>query len=196
MSVTAARARGAFVIIAALAWLVAAPAVLADAELTATFPEAGGTLDTPPRTIAARFSQDIGSDSSIELVGPDGQTVATGGVDPTDSRRLIIQLDTVLPAGTYEVRWVAFSADGHLVNDTFGFTVLAPEPTATPEGSIAEPSPTALASPTAEPTEIPLPSPSASPGPAPTSGSDLLIPIVAAVVLVGGLGLFLLRGRR
>lgn len=196
MSVTAARARGALVIVAALAWLIAAPAVSADAELTATFPEAGGSLDTPPQTIAARFSQEIGSESSIELIGPNGESIARGGVDPDDPRRLIIRLDTALPAGDYEVRWIAFSADGHLVNDTFGFTVLEPDSTATPEPSAVEPTPTEAASPTAEPTDVPLPSPSASPAPAPASGSDVLIPIVAAVALVGGLGLFLLRGRR
>jgi hypothetical protein len=49
--------------------------------------------------------------------------------------------------------------------------------------------------PTPEPTDAPLPTPSRTNTPGPTSGSDVLIPIVAAIVLLGGLGLYLLRGR-
>jgi methionine-rich copper-binding protein CopC len=193
MSVTVRRARAALVTLAALAWLVVAPTVAADAELTATFPEAGGTVEATG-TIAARFSQEIGAESSIELIGPDGDSVARGGVDPDDPRRLIIELDTALSPGEYEVRWIVHSADGHVVNDTFTFTVAEPAPTPTPEASAPAASPTERASPTPEPTEVPLPS--AAPSPAPTSGSDVLIPIAAAVLVVGGLAAYILRNRR
>lgn len=196
MTIVLRPVRAGLALLLTLAWLAAAVPVSADAELTATFPEAGATLDAAPTTVAARFSEEIGDESELEVLGPDGSLVARGGVDPADPRRLIVRLDSPLPNGAYEVRWEAFSADGHLVRGTFAFTVAAATPSASPPSPPASGSPPAAPSATPDPTERPLPSPSAAPGPSPATGSDVLVPIVAAVLVVGGLGAFLLRGRR
>ncbi len=197
MPVTPSRVRRAAALVAVLAWLVAAAPVAAHAELEATSPAAGSSVETPPRTVAARFSEELVGDSSLELFAPDGSSVATGGIGPDNPRRLELAAPPEMGPGEYEVRWEAFSADGHLERGTFSFSVLAassPGPTPAAQESSApsaEPSPV----PTPEPTDAPLPTPSPTNNPGPTSGSDVLIPIVAGIVLLGGLGLFLLRGR-
>jgi hypothetical protein len=106
-----------------------------------------------------------------------------------------------LAPGTYQVQWTTVSAeDGELARGTWSFTVAiavktpgTPAPTAT-----ASPSATATASATPEPTVAP--SPSASPAPTdPTSaaGSDVILPIIAAlaIVLIGAGALLSRRGR-
>ncbi len=193
MTVTIRLVRAAPAVLLTFAWLAAAVPVAADAELEATFPQAGATVDTPPGRVAARFSEALGADSFIELFDPDGESVARGGVDPDDPRRLILEAPAELGAGEYEARWNAFSADGHLVRGAFTFTVAA---SATAEPSASAAPSASRSAPSAEPTDAPLPSPSAAAAPAPASGSDVVIPIVAAVLVVGGLGMWLLRGRR
>lgn len=193
MSVTPPGARRAFALLVALACLlIVTVPVLAHAELQATFPKAGASVDMPPRNIAARFSEAITADSSIELRGPDGASLAKGGIDPDDDHRLLLTAPSNLGPGEYEVRWQAFADDGHLERGTFTFTVVAP----TPAPSSAAPASRTPAS-SADPSDVPLPSPSADPDPASGAGAggDIVIPIVAALVVLGGLGLFLLRGR-
>ena len=186
--------RAVLALLATLTWFVAAIPVAAHAELEATSPAAGSTVDSPPARVAARFSEALIGDSSIELIDPSGDSAATGGIDPENAERLVLTTPADMPPGEYEVRWAAFSDDGHLERGTFSFTLLEPTPPpATPEPSAtAAPTP----EPTPEPTDVPLPSPSASPDPAPTSASDVLFPILAALVILGGLALYLLRGRR
>ncbi|HVL54541.1 MAG TPA: copper resistance protein CopC [Vitreimonas sp.] len=195
MPVTVRRARGAPVLLALLAWLLVPLPAAAHAELQATFPEAGASLSSSPQAVAARFSEALAGESSIDVVAGDGTVVAAGGIDPEDGRRLIAALESDLAPGTYEVRWRAFGSDGHLERGTFGFTVLAPTPppaTLEPTSATATPDPSPSA--TALPTEVPLPSP--APDDAPASDADVVIPIVAALLVLAGLGLWLLRGRR
>jgi hypothetical protein len=97
--------------------------------------------------------------------------------------------------GEYEVRWAAFGDDGHLERGIFSFTVAAPAATPEPTAT-ADPTAGPTPQPTPEPTDAPLPSPAGPADPVATSGTDVLIPIVALLVVLGGLGLFLLRGRR
>jgi methionine-rich copper-binding protein CopC len=198
VSVTITRRLRVLAPIVAIALALGAPGgVAADAELTATLPSAGSTVESPPRTIAARFNEVVVGDSSIGLLDGDGASIATGGIDPTDARRLIIRLDEGLPNGEYEVNWTVFASDGHLQRGQFSFTVAAPasaEPSSVPSQSAAPSS--AAPSPTPEPTEAPVPTPSAAGTPTAPSGSDVLLPILATVGLVAVLGVFLLRGRR
>lgn len=190
----------------AAAWLLivlALPAaVSADAELVATVPEAGSTVDASPPTVSATFDDELrSSKSSIEVIGADGMTIAEGGLSSDDARKLVVAVPALAP-GTYEVRWTAASSDGHILRDTFRFTVAqVATPAPTPMTTIE---PTPAASQTASPTPVsPSASPVVSPAPSPApdgsgGGSESIGQLlVIAVVGIGvGLGIGWWRSRR
>jgi methionine-rich copper-binding protein CopC len=196
MSVTSAWARRALRILVSLAWLAAAVPVAAHAELEATFPQAGASLDATPEVVAARFSEALVGDSSIELLGPNGERIATGGIDPNDPRRLNLTVPPDAGPGEYTARTRAFAADGHLETDEFTFTVVEPTPAPrTPPPATDEPTSEATPTPRAAPTEVPVPTPSATPGATSASGLDILLPILGVLIALIALGLLLSRRR-
>jgi copper resistance protein C len=170
--------------------------VLAHAELDTAVPADGAVLDAPPTEIVLTFTEALdAAKSHMELIGPDGTDVAKGGID-TDNE-LAMRIDPPdLEPGAYEIHSTAVAAhDGAVARETLTFTITAPSPSPTPTptprlSASATPSP----SPSASPSPSPSPAPSAG-GPASTSGGDVLLPILAAVVVVGILGAFLIRGR-
>ena len=179
----------------ALAALIPAT-VLAHADLDTMTPADGSTVDVAPTEIVATFTQDLDPPRSSLVVVMGGAEIASGGeVDPAEPRRMTLGLPPLEP-GVYEVRWTTFSAeDGEgPERGTTTFTVTPPPPTPAP-------TPTPPPSATPAPTPSPTASPSASPAPSAdttntgTSTSDILIPIVAAVLIVGGFGYWLLRRR-
>lgn len=178
-----------------LALLLALPAgVAAHSELVTADPPDGAVLTAPPAEVVLTFSDTLNpAKSSVTLHDAGGTQIATGGVDPADDK--VMRLDPPsLTAGTYEIRWTSAATDGDILRGTLHFELAAPTPTPTtaPAATPTEaPSPSPLPSPSASP----APSPSASPGPASGSGGDVLLPILAALVLVGILGATLLRGR-
>ncbi|HEX5589104.1 MAG TPA: copper resistance CopC family protein [Candidatus Limnocylindrales bacterium] len=186
-----ARARAA---IAALLLLLLTPAaVLADAELIASTPASGESLTAVPAEAILTFDEPLNDNSSFDIRDPSGATVATGALDAADPTVVRGPLPDLLP-GTYQVQWVADSADGHLARGTFTFSVAAPTlppATATPVGSDA---PSAAASPTAEPTLAPSPSPGPN-GSGDGSAGDALLPIAIVGLLIGG-GLAVMLRRR
>lgn len=185
----------------ALAIALAAPlTVLAHAELETATPADGAALTEPPTEIVLTFSEVLDpAKSSIVVAEAGGAQVASGGsVDTTgDATRMTLALPP-LAAGEYEIRWTSASAvDGDLDRGTtrFSYAPPAPTPTASPTPS-ATPSSTPPASPASSPTRAPGPTPSAD-GSA-SSSTDVIIPIVAAVIVLAGLGGWLLsrsRGR-
>jgi hypothetical protein len=102
-----------------------------------------------------------------------------------------------LAAGAYEIRWTTASAlDGDLDRGTTTFTYAPAAPSASPSSAAsATPAASAAATPSPSIAATVAPSPSGTGQPASASTSDLLIPIVVAVILVAGLGYWLLRGR-
>ncbi|HET9456906.1 MAG TPA: copper resistance CopC family protein [Candidatus Limnocylindrales bacterium] len=184
------------VVVALLLWPAAA---FAHAELETATPADGAVLEAPPTEIVFTYTEELDpTGSSLTLHDASGSQIAAGGVDPSDA--LIMRIDPPeLAAGAYEVRSTALSAhDDHLERNVVSFTVSEPTPAPTP-------SQTPIPSATAEPTAPPSASPSAAPSPSPSedgtpaSTTDVLIPIVAAIVLVALLGAWLLsrsRGRR
>ena len=111
----------------ALSALVALPAAtLGHATLVSGDPAPGSTVETAPSRVSATFDDELdGAKSSIVLVGPDGQTVGTGSLAPEDSHVLAVIVPPLGP-GTYEVRWTAATADGHIERGTYRFTVATP----------------------------------------------------------------------
>lgn len=181
---------------AALMSLIAAPA-LAHAELVSATPGPGSEVESSPPELVATFNQDLDtSRTSLEVRDASGAAVAKGGELGDGPREFRLALPRLAP-GKYSVRWTSFSAeDGELARDSYTFTVLAapsPSPTPTPTPSVStSPSPTPVAA-------TPSPSPDATPLPGGTdAGGDgvVLLPILAASLVVGALGVWLLRRRR
>jgi methionine-rich copper-binding protein CopC len=193
--------RGRSVTLIALAFgalLALVPAtVQAHAELDTVTPADGATVEVAPAEIVMTFTQDLDpSRSSIVVVDSTGAEVASGGEVGADPRTMTLALPTLDP-GAYEVRWTSYSAeDDELERGITTFTIMPPPPTSTPTAPppSATPAPPPSATPAPSATPTPLPSPTGSG--TPTSGTaDILIPIVAAVVLVAGLGYWLARRR-
>ena len=186
-------ARVAATAIAALALLALPGAAAAHAELDSITPADKATVDGPPSSIVAVFTEQLDpAKSSLALVDASGAVIAKGGtVDPNQTLTLNVDAAKIAP-GVYTVRWTSASADdGDLDHGTTTFTVAAgpsAPPSAQPPASSAGPS--AASS---------LPSIGPSPSTAPTtpasSTSDAVIPIVVALIVLAALGLWLLRGR-
>ena len=180
---------------AALLLLVAAlfPAtVLAHAELESSDPADGAVVEGTPDSIVMTFTEQLdASKSSSTLHDPSGTKVADGVVS---GATMTIDPPELAP-GTYEVRWTSSAADGHIENDTFHFEVTAPRPTPSPTPTLApSATPAPTPAPTRTPTASPSPAPSADTTPT-TSTTDILLPIIAAVVIIAGFGYWLRRRR-
>jgi methionine-rich copper-binding protein CopC len=194
---------------------VAVPVASAHTELVEATPAADAILDSSPPQVVLVFNEAIQADrSSVVVLDQAAVTVGEGGLDPADATRLVADLP-LLSNGMYTVRWTAFSDDGHLIRDQYTFEVAAeptPEPTteATPKWS-ATPAPTpapstaAAASAPAHTGEPATPAPSLPPSlsPVPAGGGDgqtdtaqVLMPLVAGGLIVGGIAVFLVRRRR
>jgi copper resistance protein C len=187
-------------LLVAMVLLILAPStVLGHAELDTISP-ADKSSGPSPTEIVGTFVQNLDpSKSSFALVDSTGTVVAKGGqVASDDVRTMTLPLTAPLAPGAYEIRWTTVSTeDGELARGTTTFTVVAatPSPSVAPSAS-ASPSaaPSASASPSAEPVASPSPSPSGGGG-TPTSASDAVIPVIAALIVLGALGLWLIRGR-
>jgi methionine-rich copper-binding protein CopC len=206
---------------AALALVALMPAaVLGHSELEQADPAPGATISEAPTLIVADFTEAIDpTRSTMELRGPDGAVVATGGVAPDDPER--VQMTIVPPAlgpGTYEVRWTTVSPDDNgILRGTYTFTIAvaaaSPSPalTAAPSAApSASPSAAASAAPSTDASAVPstaagsqpataTPSPSGGDGSSGSSGGPGAILIVAGVALlavIGGVAVYLVRGRR
>ena len=190
----------AAVLLPALLGLFLLPGVAAaHSELETSGPADGATLTAPPAEIVGNFSEELdAARSSMELRGPDGGRIATGGVpaDGPPTRMAISGLPTLAP-GVYQVRWTTVTADDNGVErGTFSFSLVevVATPTPAPSASSAS-STTAVASARAD--ASPAPSAAPTPGPAPAAGAgDLLLPIAVLVAVVAAGALVLLRRRR
>jgi methionine-rich copper-binding protein CopC len=177
-------------------------AVAAHAELDEPTPADGAAVEGTPTEVAGTFTQDIDPDgSSLRLRDAAGETIAEGGLDPSDDRRMFITNLPDLVPGEYTVRWTTNSAeDDEIARGTWRFTVVAaatPEPTPAPTptpGAPASVGPSTAPTPTSAP---PSPSPSAPPDQDPTAtGADVLLPIVLGLAIIGfGAGYLLARRR-
>lgn len=186
--------------VAALLLLFPATAA-AHAELMQATPADGAVVEGTPPEISASFSEPLETDgSTFSLRNAADELLAVGTINPDDRARLIIDPVPELVVGTYEVRWQAVTADGHIERDTWAFTVAAAlKPPGTPAPSeSARASAWATPSPTPQPTPTAGPSASLGPGdPATASDGDVILPIIAAlaIVLVAAGVLLSRRGR-
>jgi len=189
-------------LLAATLLLILVPsAVLGHAELDTASPADKSTVTGSPPEIVFTFTEAVDPrKSSLKLVDAGGAIVADGStVDAGDAKKMHLVVPTQ-PPGKYTVRWTTASAvDGDIAHGTTTFTIVAATPSpslaASPSATASESAaPSVSASPSAAPAASPSPSPSGGGG-TPTSASDAAIPVIAALILLGALGLWLLRSR-
>jgi methionine-rich copper-binding protein CopC len=183
---------------------------LAHAELVDSDPADGATVTTPVTTIILSFSQDLDPQkSSFRLIGPDGANIGTGAA--TSARDMTLG-GLALADGDYRIKWVSASADdGDIERDQLTFTVQVADgspsdaspsdaspsvaPSASPiESNVPSAEPESASPPTSA--AAPTPAPSAAPTSPASSTSDVLLPIIIGLLLVAGVGAFVLRRSR
>lgn len=192
--------------LAAVALLaLSATTVLGHAALDTASPGPDETVTGSPAELVMTFTQNLDvARSALVVRDAAGTVVAEGGEAGDGPRELRLDLPELAP-GEHEVRWTSWSAeDNEGERGTYTFTVEAapaptptPSPSPTPEASATTP-PTPSAIPTPAGTATPSPTPAATPAPtlAPAaSDGSVLVPIIAALILLGGLGAWLLRRR-
>ena len=184
---------------AAMAVLLVPGLVLAHAELDTPTPADKSTVTTPVTEVSGTFIQRMKVDGStlvVKLVG--GGTVAEGGVDPTDDKRMVATPTSPLGSGSYQVEWTTNSAeDNEVARGTWTFTVAVAAPSPSPAVTAA-----ASAVPTASVSVLPSATASLPPAPAPSadgsstgSGSDVILPIIIALIVLGAGAAYLLSRR-
>ena len=195
------RRPGTLLLAVLISLFVGAPIVDAHAELETPTPADGAKLIGSPLEISGRYSEPMTADgSSLKLLDAAGAVLATGGVDPQDTGLMTIDPVPTLAVGTYTIKSTTVSAaDGDIDRKAWTFTVVAEAPSATPAPTPVctdDGSPVPSASPSASPS--PVASASAAPSAAPVAsadtsgnasgGSDALLPILAALVIVAVIG--------
>jgi methionine-rich copper-binding protein CopC len=189
-------------IAAVLIPLLLPSAALGHVVLESSSPAAGSTVTGPIERIELTFNEPL-QDRSRFAVRLGDTEVARGRPDPARSNVMTVDASRLGP-GEYTVSIFAVGTDGHAERPTFSFTIIAgapetpspsPSPSATPTASAppsASPSPSAPPSPS--PSASPQPSP--DPGPAASTGGDVVLPIIATLIVIGGIGLWVLRRQR
>ena len=192
--------RAATLLLASLALVMVPGLVLAHAELQTATPADKSTVTAPVAEVSGIYSEAMKpAGSSMIVKDASGATVAQGTVDPADTTRMVAKPSTPLGNGSYTVDWTSVALDEHVERGTWTFTVaVAPTPSPT---AIATSAPSAAA--TAAPTLVPAtPIPSIAPTPAPSggsstagSGSDVVLPIVLGLIILGAGAAYLLSRR-
>lgn len=168
-----------------LALLPASPAS-AHSELLESTPAEGATLSEAPSEVQLVFGESVLEDGSSILVTSGGATVSKPNTFTAQDTVASVQLAPGQP-GSYTVAFRVVSADGHVVSDTYTYTV------------------TGSQSPSANPTESPsLNESQAAATSPPTDESDDSGGSVVWVLGLGAIGIVLIaaliavavRGRR
>jgi len=103
--------------------VLAAPVCLAHASLTRAEPAARSALSAAPTQLRLTFNEAVEAKySTVELRGPGGPVSASGPLSTPTPSTLALPLPP-LPAGTYEVRYRVLSADGHVIEAGYKFSV-------------------------------------------------------------------------
>ncbi|MDI1242525.1 MAG: CopD family protein [bacterium] len=116
--------RTANLVLVVAAIFLAVSTSLAHAKLVSSTPSAGETLTTSPPSISLQFSVRVQSKmSSIAVKDASGVSIFVGAIVESDQGKLIsVSLPELLP-GSYRVEWRALSADDHIIDGNFEFTV-------------------------------------------------------------------------
>lgn len=110
----------------ALELLFTSPAAWAHANFIGSTPSADATLDSAPHEIVLHFSLPV-TPVSVTLLGPDGETVDTGGEATAKEKRVVLAIPQILKPGEYSVSFSVLSGDAHSSTGNFRFSIAAPE---------------------------------------------------------------------
>jgi methionine-rich copper-binding protein CopC len=186
-------------LVAAFLVLLLPSSASAHADLQSSEPAQGATVPFPfSGPVVLTFTESLAVGSKADLYGPGHQLVASATID---AGTMTIPTSGALPAGDYTVEWVSIADDGDLLRGTLAFTVAAAASPSTPPTPSAAPS----VEPSGEPTSAPsAPSasaatPSPTPGPAEGTsgtGSDVILPIVIALLVAVAGAFYLVRRNR
>jgi methionine-rich copper-binding protein CopC len=182
------------VVSGAIAALLVPGLAVAHADLETAAPADKSTVTELVAEVSGIYSEAMTPEgSSLVIKDASGATVARGTVDPEDDTRMVATPAAPLGSGVYTVESTAVATDGHAERTTWTFTV-AVVATASPAASAVPSAAPTLAAATPLPSVAPTPAPSADPGPT-GSGSDVLLPIIVALVILGGGAVYLLSRR-
>jgi methionine-rich copper-binding protein CopC len=159
-------------------------------EFVSVSPADGSTVAWRPGTsIVITFSEALQNGSRADISGPGGAKVGTATVDPGNGSRLTFTPPSPLDPGTYSITWTSVAQDRAVLRSKvpLTFTVTAPAASAS-----RSPSPT-VAPPT---TSLASAARSSTPGAAGSTAGEVLLPLIAALVVIAALGAVLLRSRR
>jgi copper resistance protein C len=178
--------------------LVAAGPALGHVALASSDPADGAVLATPPTVVTLTFTEGLQAAKSSFRIVADGTDVATARAEGDGDTSMTVT-GLQLQPGNYVIRWTAAGDDGHVERGRVTFTVQepTPSPSPTPTGPASESaSGSPSASPLATPSVTPEPSPSGDTTPVASGGTDVLLPIIAALAIVGVVAYLVLRRSR
>lgn len=175
----------------------------AHSDLQSSDPPAGAVVPGPYKgPVVMTFTESLAVGSKADLYGPGHQLVASATID---AGTMTISLPSGLPAGNYTVEWVSIAEDGDLLRGTLAFSVAVPSPSAEGTASAVPSAPPSI-EPSAQATGTPVAGPSAesaTPSASPgstidggTTGSDVLLPIVIALIVAAAGAFYLVRRNR
>jgi copper transport protein len=132
-----------------LATVVVGSGTVADAHasLESTDPPNGAVLASAPAGVTLSFDEPVQATSdAVRVFDPSGDPVAVGRVEVRD-RTLVAALPRTAARGTYTVTWKVVSADGHVVDGAFIYSVGAATATSpvVPSGGPSASPPASLA---------------------------------------------------
>jgi len=120
------RIRAAFLLAAAVVFVMTAASVVAHAVLLESSPALKSSVNGPDVPLLLRFNVRIdAARSRLTLVGPDGslQTLEISKEDPPNA---ISAEAKGLHPGAYRLRWQVLASDGHITRGEIPFTVMKP----------------------------------------------------------------------
>lgn len=107
--------------VAALLLAAALPLMAHEGDMQ-HIPDDGATVQGTPEEIGIQFEGEMRI-TQFELIGPQGRVPLANspGDEATEDYR--VAPTDELQAGDYEVRWRGLAPDGHMMSDSFRFTV-------------------------------------------------------------------------
>ena len=123
--------------------------VAAHTGLESSQPAGGQTVSTPVSTVSLTFNRPVEPiGSGLTVLDEHGVEHRPDWLSSADGQTWVLEFETPLASGQYEVRWRVVAEDGHIVEGAFRFAVDAPH-----AGSSEEPSPDGATTPAADSTD-------------------------------------------
>ncbi|MGR2739332.1 copper resistance CopC family protein [Billgrantia sp. Q4P2] len=114
---------GTLASLVAVIWLMmASPLLWAHSHVTATYPEAGATLEQAPERLALQFDSPIRI-TQFDVIGPEGVVeLSEDLLGPMAAEHAAVPAEPLAP-GEYEVVWRGIAEDGHAMSGGYRFTI-------------------------------------------------------------------------